>query len=127
MKHLFLIILALFFVVGCADDDNPSGPTESSIIGMWELEEYYVDGEPDEVDNLTLTFSDDGMVAANNAGFSYELSWTLNGNTLSLLLPEVEIPFQMNADISSSRLELSYDEEDDDGEMQAIREVYKRV
>ena len=72
------IILGSLLVFACSDDDSPTGPTSTSIVGTWTFTE---DGE-----NASIVIDADGTYAMSADGFVFEEgNWTLSGSTLTFV------------------------------------------
>ena len=74
-KIIALLAMVVFAAAGCGDDDRPTGPEQSPLVGSWTWtleEEEYIFGL--EASGLTLTFEDDGT-----------MTWTIGASGLSIL------------------------------------------
>ena len=72
------IMLVSLLVFACSDDDSPTGPTSTSIVGTWTFTE---DGE-----NVSIVINADGTYAVSVDDFVFEEgNWTLSGSTLTFV------------------------------------------
>lgn len=100
---LITVLLAGFGSIGC-EDDNPSGPSRSDLVGTWSLDKLFINGEEEETWNLTYTFLADGTGNTNDDGNINNFTWSVSGNTISI--NEDGATVEMTVSVSDSILTL---------------------
>ena len=72
-RKLCVWVLCLgLFAYGCSDDDSPSGPS-SDIVGIWT-----------DTDGFNVEYTSDGTLINADESDGVVLTWTIDGNTLTL-------------------------------------------
>lgn len=99
MKYSILLLVTLFLVVSCSDDDDTNVVAESGLIGDWKLIEVYLDpgdgsGNFEAVDSeKTVTFLADGSISSNGNLCHMAVATTISSTgTYSLIDGSITIP-----------------------------------
>ena len=87
-KLISLLVLVVFVVAGCGDDDKSTGPEKSPLVGTWTWtfqEKQDIFGL--EGSDLTLTFEDDGTMTLKSGTSSVSIvitaTWSVAANRLT--------------------------------------------
>lgn len=95
-----LLFVATIGMVSCSDDDGGGQTTSGDIVGTWEMsafsfegsttyefdgethtEDYYGVGK--EMNDVLLTFNEDGTVTTNGKTFTVEMTWESEGEEIT--------------------------------------------
>jgi len=88
MKNRMFVLLALFFIAACDEDDNNksngkvSEAKTTAITGQWEVT-YFFDTDSDETDNFTgyvFEFGSDDKVRATKGSNTVSGSWSVTSD-----------------------------------------------
>jgi hypothetical protein len=128
---LFLFTAFISLTISCSSDDDSSSPANSSdIVGVWQgtavdyrgtstttmqgqtITADYV-GEAYDID-YTLTFTENPNKVISDGSYSIELTTTVNGQSTTQNVPNLEFLSTGDWSINGSTLSITVDDETDD-------------
>ena len=113
---LLLAVLMMFALAACSNQEISEGVKDSgevkSIAGVYRMISFEENGEEEEIEDIKYMFYPDGTVSGSEPGMQ-ELSWTQEGDVISIKLGENEIGCSVDGDT----LTLTYEDEHESTKM----------
>lgn len=116
VKFLFVLFLATATLVSCSKDDDDKITTEPSLVGVWNMTNRTMDGEPDPLDaceeKMKFAFTETQLTSYSYEGEECEIEevlvydYTLDENKLVLTLDNSTTEYTVEK-LTESTLELS--------------------
>lgn len=116
VKFLFVLFLATATLISCSKDDDDKITTEPSLVGVWNMTNRTMDGEPDPLDaceeKMKFAFTETQLTSYSYEGEECEIEevlvydYTLDENKLVLTLDNSTTEYTVEK-LTESTLELS--------------------
>lgn len=116
VKFLFVLFLATATLISCSKDDDDKITTEPSLVGVWNMTNRTMDGEPDPLDaceeKMKFAFTETQLTSYSYEGEECEIEevlvydYTLDESKLVLTLDNSTTEYTVEK-LTESTLELS--------------------
>ena len=119
-SFIVILLIVILFVLSC-DDDSPSKPNASDLIGTWVLTKMTVGGNeynPVEMGfSVTIIFNSDGTFQSTEIDGEETTvdtgTWSTSGNTLTITSTEDGVTISGPYSVAGNKLTITITDEED--------------